>query len=267
VSPVRDFGLLLFSNRPEFASRSVAAGAAGIIVDWEHLGKATRQLDRDTEINRHTAADLRRIRACTDAPVICRVNGDHARREEEVEEAVAGGADEILLPMVRAEAEVEEVLGQVAGRCRVGILVETVDAVERAPRLARLPLSRVYVGLNDLHIERGTPSIFTSLADGTVERVLRCFRVPYGFGGLTLPDRGNPIPSRLLMGEMIRLGCRFSFLRRSFHADVADPATGIPRIQAALTAMRSRDPEAVARDRELLLGAVGALDAPARRLA
>jgi len=267
VNPLRDFQLLLFSTRPEFASRSVAAGAAGIIVDWEHLGKAVRQVDRDTEINRHTAEDLRRIRACTVAPVICRINGHHARGPHEVEEAVEGGADEILLPMVRTAAEVEEVLEQVAGRCAVGILVETVDAVERAAELARLPLSRVYVGLNDLHIERGTPGIFTALADGTVERVLRCFTVPRGFGGLTLPDRGSPIPCRLLMAEMIRLGCQFSFLRRAFHADVADPAAGIPRIHAALDAMRGRDPEAVARDRAHLLRAIREMDEPARQTA
>ncbi|CAA9368335.1 MAG: hypothetical protein AVDCRST_MAG68-5191 [uncultured Gemmatimonadetes bacterium] len=262
-----DFGLLLFTSDPRIARRAVAGGAAGIVVDWEHLGKAARQLDHDTQINHDTPADLRRIRACTAAPVICRINGDHPGRGDEVEEAVEGGADELLLPMVRAPGEVERVLDQVAGRCRVGILVETVDAVERAAELARLPLSRVYVGLNDLHIQRGTPSIFTAVADGTVERVLRPFRVPFGFGGLTLPDRGTPIPSRLLMGEMVRLGCGFSFLRRSFHADVPDPATGIPRIHEGLAALRRRDPPAVARDHDGLVRAVRALAAPAVRLA
>ena len=37
-----------------------------------------------------------------------------------------------------------------------------------AADLCRLPLTRVYVGLNDLSIDRGLANIFTSVADGTV---------------------------------------------------------------------------------------------------
>jgi len=126
--------------------------------------------------------------------------------------------------------------------------------------LARLPVSRVYVGLNDLAIERKTPNIFTAVADGTVERIRRAFPVPFGFGGLTLPDRGHPIPCRLLIGEMARLPCDFSFLRRSFHRDIQGRvlAVEIPRLLEALQQARLRSPETVARDQSDLKQAIAA---------
>jgi hypothetical protein len=124
----------------------------------------------------------------------------------------------------------------------VGILVETLDAVARAAELARLPLTRAYLGLNDLAIERQSCSIFAAVADGTLEHVRRPFEVPFGFGGLTLPEGGSPLPCRLLMGEMARLGCRYSFLRRSFHRDVhgRELAVEIPRLLDGLRVMANR---------------------------
>jgi coenzyme F420-reducing hydrogenase delta subunit len=244
------FQLLLFSTNTRFIARAAAAGVDGIIVDWEQRGKAARQAGADTQINRDTVDDLRRVRAATAVRLLCRINGYGATTASEVEQAIAAGADEILLPMVRTAAEVDEVLALVAGRCGVGILVETEEAVGLAPELARLPLTRAYAGLNDLAIQRGTANIFAAVADGTVERVRRAFRVPFGFGGLTRPERGWPIPCRLLIGEMARLGCDFGFLRRSFLADVAEAELEreVPRLRQALAAACERTPQQVARD-------------------
>jgi hypothetical protein len=253
------FELVLFSIHPPFISRAVKAGVGGIIVDWERLGKADRQAGADTQLNHATLEDLRQVRASTDVPVLCRINGCGETTAAEVEEAVGGGADEILLPMVRSVEEVERVLERVRGRCGVGILVETVAATRLVDKLASLPLSRVYVGLNDLAIERKTPNIFTAVADGTLEQIRDAFRdVPFGFGGLTLPERGEPIPCRLLIGEMARLDCAFSFLRRSFYRDIQgrDLAVEIPRILEALEAARQRNPETVDRDRLALKQAI-----------
>ncbi len=134
---------------------AVVGGVAAVVVDWENDGKEERQSAADTEINRHTVDDLRRTRAATGARVLCRINRSGSRTQDEVELALDAGADELLLPMVRSVAEVESVLDIVDGRAGLGILVETRDAVAAAEELGRLPLSRVYVGLNDLSIERG----------------------------------------------------------------------------------------------------------------
>jgi hypothetical protein len=247
--------LLLFSTDPCLVGPALAAGAAGVVVDWERNGKLDRQRGADTQIGTDTMDDLRRVRAATRANVVCRVNPWDLGGAAELELAVEGGADEVLLPMVRHPREVERALDLAAGRCGLGILVETVDAVARAPELGQLPLSRVYVGLNDLAIERGTRSIFTPLLDGTLERVRPAFSVPFGFGGLTLPELGDPVPCRLLLGEMLRLRCDFTFLRRSFLRDVRgrDVDRELPRIRAAAEVAAERTPAAVAADRRLLV--------------
>jgi citrate lyase beta subunit len=110
----------------------VQSGITGLIVDWERAGKERRQAFADTQIGQDTLEDLVRVRACTEALVICRINSYGSTTEAEVQQAIAAGADEILLPMARAPAEVEAVLDQARGRCGVGILIETVAAVEAA---------------------------------------------------------------------------------------------------------------------------------------
>jgi hypothetical protein len=255
---VTPFELLLFSTDPYTVSRHAAAGVDGFLVDWERLGKEARQAGADTEINEGTPADLRRVRAATNARVVCRVNQPGPWTGAEVEDAVAGGADEILVPMVRSPEEVRDVIALAAGRCRVGILVETVDAARCAEELARLPISRAYVGLNDLSIERGSRSIFEALADGLVDGIRPHFTVPFGLAGLTLPESGRPIPCRLLIGEMARLRCGFSFLRRSWRRDTADvdPRAAVARVGAAREGAWSRSAAEVARDRAELVESI-----------
>ena len=252
------FHLLLFSTDSTMVQQADAAGIDGIIVDWEDRGKDVRQAGADTEINHDTRADLKRVRAISRAPIICRVNATCESTAEEIEAAIACGATEVLLPMVRAASEVDAVIELVGGRCGVGILVETVAAVERARDFGQLPLARVYVGLNDLAIERRSASIFEAITDGTVDRLREIFSVPFGFGGLTLPDRGHPVPCRLLIDEMVGLRCQFSFLRRSFHRDIRGRAVseGLRLIREALADAHSRLGSQVAHDHDVLKAVV-----------
>ena len=253
--------LFVFTVDPVRACAAVAAGAAGVIVDWERRGKARRQQGQDTQINEDTPADLAAVRSATPGRVLCRVNGAGPWTAEEVALAVELGADEVLLPMVRQPADVDLALDAAAGRCGVGILVETEDAVQCVDALAARPLSRVYLGLNDLRIDRGAvDGLFAPLVDGTAEAVRRAVRVPYGVAGLTLPERGEPVPSRLLAAELARLDASFTFLRRSFWADTAgrDLDVAVPRIQAACAKARQRTPGEVVADRAELLSALAA---------
>jgi hypothetical protein len=254
------FELVLFARDPAFVRDAVAAGVQGVMLDWERRGKPERQAGCDTEINEDTVEDLRRVRAVTSAQVSCRLDAVGPHTPVEIEEAIAAGADELFLPLVRTPEEVAGVIERVDGRARVAILVETRDALRHLEALARFPLSRVYVGLNDLAIERGSRHLFEPLADGTLERIRAAFPQPFGFGGLTLPDRGRPIPCRLLIAEMARLECRFSFLRRSFRRDLVGRslAREVPRLLDALAAARRRAPAAVDRDRRALVRALRA---------
>ncbi|MFD2093504.1 aldolase [Blastococcus deserti] len=250
--------LFLFTVEPRWGADVVAAGAAGIVVDWERRGKARRQLGEGTQINADTPDDLARMRAATDGRLLCRINSSGPWTAAEVDEAIARGADEILLPMVRTPEEVDRTLDLVAGRCGLGILIETQDAVDRAAQLARRPLSRIYVGLNDLRIDRRSTELFRPLVDGTVDDVRAEVGQPFGVGGLTLPESGFPVPSALLAAELVRLGTDFTFLRRSFTADMAgrDPFTEVPRMLEALAGLRCARPAEAAERRARFVAAV-----------
>jgi len=170
---------------------------------------------------------------------------------------------EVLLPMVRRPEEVDAALDVLAGRRPLGILVETVEAVRRVEELVRRPVGRVYVGLNDLMIDRGGRNLFAALVDGTVDRVRAAVPagIAFGVAGLTLPEAGHPVPSRLLAAELARLDASFTFLRRSFHADVVgrDLAVELARVIGAVSEARHRPPRQRAADRSELVALVGGM--------
>lgn len=258
---MKRFELLLFAVDPLLVAAAGRGGADAIVVDWERVGKHDRQAGADTEINHHTVEDIRTVRALFPGTVICRLNAVGPWTEDELGAAVEGGADEVLVPMVRSAEQADWVLRLAAGRCGVGILVETEEAIAAADELAVLDLARVYVGLNDLAIARRSPSIFSAVRDGTVERVREEFSVPFGFAGLTLPGCGSPVPCRLLAAELARLACDFSFLRRSF---VRDSSAG--PLAAALAQVRSMVAEAFARPAAAVERDRAELDATIARL-
>ena len=250
--------LFLFTVDPAFGRDVVAAGAAGIVVDWERRGKARRQAGEGTQINADTPDDLARMRAATDGRLLCRVNGWGPWTAAEIDEAVDRGADEVLLPMVRTPDQVDRTLDAVAGRCGLGILVETQDAVSRVAVLAGRPLSRVYLGLNDLRIDRRSDNLFTPLVDGTVDAVRAVVARPFGVAGLTLPGRGVPLPTELLAAELVRIGADFPFLRRAFTADIAgrNPFVEVPRLLAMVEDVRAAGQGEAAADRARFVGLV-----------
>jgi hypothetical protein len=126
----------------------------------------------------------------------------------------------------------------------------------------------VFLGLNDLAIERNSPSIFTALVDGTVDDVRAAFDVPFGVAALTVPEGGAPLPCRLLIGELTRLRCGFSILRRSFRRDVAGRRLDVElaRIRAAVSEAASRSLLEISDSRAELVHAVRELEVSATPL-
>ena len=211
----------VFYANEELTGQAIAAGASGIVVDWEYGDKERRQNLYDTQINRHGEEELMAARALTDSHILCRINGGETLSQEEVDRAISLGADELLVPMVTSVAQIERVLGWVQGQVGVALMIETEEAVTLAEELGQLPISKVYVGLNDLSIARKSRNLFMPMVDGTVDAIRPHFKVPFGIAGLTHPALGKPIPSLLLLREMQRLQCSFTFLRRSFFRDMA----------------------------------------------
>lgn len=221
------FELFLFTTDPQLAKECNSAGVNAIIIDWENKDKEKRQNGYSTQINYDTADDLVLMRNNFPGTIICRINKyNPLYAEDEINQAIDGGADELLLPMVENKEEVNHVLKIVNNRCKVGILIETDAAVNNAASFTDLPLSRIYIGLNDLHISRKSVNIFEPLVDTTVEKIKSLFpHIPVGVGGLTHPEKGDPIPSSILLKQYAALNINFSFLRRSFIKDIAE--TGV----------------------------------------
>ena len=145
---------------------------------------------------------------------------------EDARAALDAGAHEVLVPMVERIEEVEAVLDAVAGRAEDGVMIETGRALGLVEELDRRPLRRAFVGLNDLMIERGTTSLFGPLLDGTVEDLrMRIRSMAFGFGGMTPPERGQPVPARLMIAELARLRAAWTdACRRPIERIAADRA-------------------------------------------
>ena len=247
--------LLAFAADAETAALFDSSCAAGIVVDLESRGKRERQAGFDTDISSVGLEAVAAVRAATSLRIVTRINSVGPTTAAEVDAVLAGGTDEVLVPMVRSVEDVERVIHLVDSRCGVGAMVETHEAVAVSGHIARLPLTRMYLGLNDLQIDRASAHLFAAVADGTVEHVRDAVGgVPFGFGGLTLPGCGRPLETKHLINEMARLDCSFTFLRRSFFRDArgAPPAPLLADITAAFASARHRDPGAVERDRSAL---------------
>jgi hypothetical protein len=249
---------LLFTSDPVYGAAAIAAGIAGLVVDWEWQGKADRQAGRATEVNHGTVDDLVAIRRATGGHVVCRINNTPRGRDRECRLAIEHGADEVWLPMVRSPRELEQCLRAIDGRARLGTMVETREAMRLGREFARLPLAHAYVGLNDYRIDNGHAGLFEPMVDGTIDRFRADYPGALGVAGITRPDRGVPVPQRLLLADMLRLGCSFGVARRGFRADIGIDAIadGIAAIGVEVARLQSRSNAAVAADQASLAAAV-----------
>lgn len=248
------FELYLFHRTIEESCAFYDAGVNAIIVDFEQRGKADRQAGFDTQINYQTMQDLVALRRKMRGPIFCRVNGPEPTQSE-IDEIIDADVQTLILPMVRTLDQIKHFLKCVGGRCETIVMIETLEALAGCGDWSDLGVTQVYVGLNDLGIERGTSFIFTPIFDGLLDRVRADSTSisKFGFGGLTLPWAGSPVPSLYLYQEMARLGCDFTFLRRSFYRDVVDlkPPVAISAIQEELNHARRRSKAQEQKDRDI----------------
>ena len=252
--------IFLFSHDLPYATAAANAGLA-LVVDWETTDKNRRQSGYDTEIDPGTPDLLARMRGAFSGRVVCRIDNRPGQRRQQIDTAVVLGADEVWLPMARSIDEVEECIEAIDRRAGLGVLVETREALDLGRQLDRLPLTRVYVGLNDLRIALGRGTTFDTMVDGTVDAFRADYHGAFGVAAVTLPAAGAPVPQRLLLAEMARLNCSFAIARRAFRRDVP-----VSRIGETVTAIRSaygdllrRNADAIDHDRANLVAAVRAL--------
>jgi hypothetical protein len=246
----------LFEHDPDRARIALGWGVNHFLVDWEVTDKAERQKGYDTEIRPGTPESLAALATLPQARPWCRINALSPDTPAELESALECGAAGLMLPMVRSPRELETFLRLLNGRAASGFLVEHVEALTCLGDLASLGADRVYFGLNDFAISRGDECIFQALADGSVDRAREAFaHTPFGVAGMTAVDAGDPLPAHLLLAELARLRCAFTFLRRSFRRDTRDrdPGAVVAGIRAAWESLTSRNTLEILRDRETLV--------------
>ena len=218
--------LMYITNQAEIAIIAQECGVDRIFVDMEYIGKNERQGGMDTVQSHHTIEDIRNVRkVLTTSKLLVRCNPIHEKSDlypgsrQEIDDAIAAGADIIMLPFFKTISEVKSFIKIVDGRVPVLLLVETPEAAESLDDILNIPgVDEVLIGLNDLSIGYGKKFMFQLLADGTVERLCEKCRVhgiPYGFGGIASMGRGI-LPSEFVIKEHYRLKSGCAILSRSF---------------------------------------------------
>lgn len=218
--------LMYITNRPEIAQIAEAAGVDWIFVDMEFIGKDIRQKGLDTVQNHHTFEDIAKIKGSVhQAKVLVRVNpihdamGDYPSSKDEIDAAIAAGADIVMLPYFKRVEEVCEFLKYVNGRAKTCLLVETPESVLHINKILQLDgIDIIHIGLNDLHLALGMKFMFELLADGIIDELsvkIKKRGIPFGFGGIAKLE-GGALPGAMVLKEHYRLGSSMVIIGRSF---------------------------------------------------
>lgn len=236
--PTAPLRLFFITNQPEIAAFVCQQGVHRIFVDLESLGKDQRQGHLNTVKNFHTIEDVRKVKlACPAFEVMARVNPWNPASPSEIEGCIQAGADVIMLPMYRTRREVEQVVTCIAGRAKLCLLAETMDALEIMDVIAPLAgVDEVHFGLNDLCIARGDTFMFQILVEGGLDSAIAAVRlhgIPFGIGGVARHGEGL-LPAELVLGEHVRLGSTAAILSRTFHR-------GAGSVEALQDAMNFRE--------------------------
>ena len=193
--------LMYITNRPDVALIAEQNGVDRIFVDMEYIGKAERQGNLDTVKNHHTIQDVVALRkVLMQSELLVRVNPIHEKTaeydssEDEINAAIAAGADIVMLPFFKKASEVKRFLRIVDGRVKTMLLLETPEAVDALDEILAIPgIDEIHIGINDLSLGYGKPFMFQLLTDGTVEHLCR-----------------------RIIKEHYRLGSKMTILSRSF---------------------------------------------------
>jgi 2-keto-3-deoxy-L-rhamnonate aldolase RhmA len=212
--------LILITNDPSLGLIAESAGVDWIFVDLEYRGKLNRQFGRNTLISSHTIEDIEIMRQVVKkSKLIVRINPIGEWSEKEIIQVVEAGADIVMLPYFSTVSEVSKFISLVNKKIQTCLLFETLQAIEDIDQILKIPgIDYVHIGLNDIHIARGTSFMFEFLSDGSLDYVAKKFRqagITFGFGGIGRIGDLLP-PAERILAEHIRVGSTGVILSRSF---------------------------------------------------
>lgn len=211
--------LMYITNNPEVALIAQKYGVDRVWIDLETLGKAERQ-PGDTVKSNHSIDDIKKISPLlTTSEMLVRVNPWNENSKEEIEQVIAAGAQNIMLPMWKTPEEVRNFIETINGRCKNILLLEHKDAENCIDEVLKIKgINEIHIGLNDLHLSYGHTFMFEELANGRVESIINRIKdagIPYGFGGTAKIGEGT-LPAERIILEHYRLGSTGVILSRAF---------------------------------------------------
>jgi hypothetical protein len=201
----------------------------GLDIDWifldlEVIGKKERQVGRDTVVSNHSITDIHNIKnAINNTKILVRSNpiGEWSEKEFELINARGSEIDAVMLPYFSTVGEVKAFIGLLdTSNIKPVLLIETLGAISNLGEILRLfPFEYVHIGLNDLHIERGTVSMFEPYTDGFMSKIISILgknNQSFGIGGIgKIGADMSPSPESVL-NENLRLNSDGVILSRSF---------------------------------------------------
>lgn len=199
-------------------------GIEWIFLDLEVHGKAERQAGRDTVLSNHSINDVDAIgRVIKKAKILVRCNPISHLSEQEFEQINdrSSNIDAVMLPYFSTPDEVQVFLDLLdTDHIKPILLVETMGAINNLTAiLSMYPFEYLHIGLNDLHIERQTASMFEPYVDGLLSDVvstLHMHKQRFGIGGIgKIGSDLSPSPKSVL-NELVRLQSDGVILSRSF---------------------------------------------------
>lgn len=195
-------------------------------VDLESLGKAERQGHLSTWKSQQTIEDVTKIREVVpSAELLVRIDPLHAGSAVQINEVIARGADAVMLPMFHDADTLARFLDLLADRAQPVPLFETARAVKAIPDIApKLGLTRLHIGLNDLHLDLGQTFLFEPMANGYLEApcaALKDANISFGIGGVARAGEGIVSPE-FLLGEHVRLGSTTAIISQAFHNNASN---------------------------------------------
>ena len=258
----RRFRLTMLTRDPSWAAAGCAAGIDLIGVDVERLGKVARQAHiSDARINDHELSDLPILRrAAPTAKLWARLNPLHCGSQNEIDSAIAFGAQVLTQPQFRTGADVEEFRGLVAGRARIIPLLEDAAALNDLDAVLKVcGDDEMMVGLNDLARSLGLKhplQLAVSPILGEIGHAARKAGVAWGFGGVAAPYPRPDLPIQPddLLSRYATTGATAAWISRSM-MNAIEPdqlSEHVDALRGRLSYWRSASTDALAAAEERL---------------
>lgn len=195
-----------------------------IFIDLESIGKKDRQNGRDTVLSNHNIDDIQKIKSMVNnTKILVRCNPIGKWSKEEFDEINLRGSDidMVMLPYCKTIDEVKTFIELLdTSKMEAALLIETMDAICNLEKIIKIfPFKYMHIGLNDLHIERGTVFMFEPFIDGLITKITSIFKENnqnFGIGGIgKIGTNLSPSPECVL-NEHLRLNSNGVILSRSF---------------------------------------------------